>query len=89
MGKTGKAFRHLYQEFYELWEKEAQSVIAGLKARAIKTAYKVPEKSEAIAREKRSLKATKIAGLVTCQLLDQLQVELFHITQNDLCASFK
>jgi hypothetical protein len=42
MGKTGKAFRYLYQEFYELWEKEAQSVIAGLKARAIKAAYKVP-----------------------------------------------
>jgi hypothetical protein len=51
MGKTGKAFRHLYQEFYELWEKEAQSVIAGLKARAIKAAYKVPEKSDRSKRQ--------------------------------------
>ncbi|MFM2303630.1 MAG: hypothetical protein RLZZ135_1040 [Cyanobacteriota bacterium] len=36
------------QEFYGLWEKEAQAVISGLKAGSIEAAYKVPGKNEAI-----------------------------------------
>lgn len=36
------------QEFYGVWEQEAQAVIVGMKTGAIEASYKVPGKNEAI-----------------------------------------
>jgi muconolactone delta-isomerase len=46
--KLAKPSEMSNQEFYGVWEKEAEAVMAGMKAGVLKAAYKVPGKQEVI-----------------------------------------
>jgi muconolactone delta-isomerase len=60
--KLAKPSNMSNREFYGAWEKEAEAVIAGMNAGAIKAAYKVAGKQEAIA----------IMDVATADDLDQI-----------------